>query len=66
MFKQQTEKTVEVYIDDMVVKCKKEEEHVLALAEVFEILRCHKLHLNIANCAFVVGSRKFIGYMIIC
>lgn len=66
MFKQQIDKTVEVYIDDMMVKSKKEEEQVLTLAKVFEILRCHKLHLNVAKCAFGVGFRKFLGYMIIC
>lgn len=66
MFKQQIEKIVEMYIDDMMVKCNKEKEHVLALAEVVEILRCHKLHLNVAKCAFGVGFGKFLGYMIIC
>lgn len=66
MFKQQADKIVKVYIDDMMVKHKKEEEHVLALAKVFKILRCHKLHLNVTKCAFGVGSGNFLGYMIIC
>lgn len=66
MFREQIGKTVEVYIDDMVVKSKKPDEHISNLAEVFEILRHHKLHLNAAKCAFGVGSRKFLSFMIAC
>jgi len=57
---------VEVYIDYMVVKSKKSEEHVLDLNEVFEILRHHKLRLNVSKCVFRVRSGKFLGYMITC
>lgn len=64
MFKDQNEDTVEVYIDDMVVKSKKSEGHVSNLVEVFEILRSHKLRLNANKCAFGVGLGKFLGYMI--
>ena len=64
MFKDQIRKTVEVYIDDMIVKTKKNEGHVHDLVEVFEILRQHKLCLNADKCAFGVGSGKFMGYMI--
>ena len=55
---------VEVYIDDMVVKSKKSEEHVSNLVKIFEILRQHKLRLNASKCAFGVRSGKFLGYMI--
>ena len=64
MFKDQIRGMVEVYIDDMVVKSKKSEEHVPNLAEVVEILRQHKLCFNAGKCAFGVGSGKFLGYMI--
>ena len=64
MFKDQIGDTVEVYIDDMVVKSKKSEEHVPNLVEVFKILRQHKLSLSESKCAFGVGSGKFLGYMI--
>lgn len=66
MFRQQISKIVEVYIDDMVVKSKKLEEHMPDLTEVFEILRHHRLCLNAAKCVFELGSRKFLGYMITC
>lgn len=55
---------MEVYTDDVVVKSRKSEEHVLNLVEVFEILRQHKLHLNASKCAFGMGYGKFLGYMI--
>ena len=57
---------VEMYIDDMVVKSKKSKEHVPDLVDVFEILRHHRLWLNVAKCAFGVGSGKVLGYMIMC
>ena len=55
---------VEIYIDEMVVKSKRNEEHVPNLVEVFKILRQHKLSLNAEKCDFGVGLGKFLGYMI--
>lgn len=57
---------MEVYIDEMVVKRKKFEEHILNLTKVFEILWHYKLCLNMAKCMFGVGYGKFLGYMITC
>ena len=48
----------------MVVKSRRSEEHVSNLVKVFEILRQHKLRLNVDKCAFDVGSGKFLDYMI--
>ena len=64
MFEPQLGKSIEVYIDDMVVKSKIVSEHVEDLANIFEILRKHKLHLNASKCFFGVGSGKFLGYMV--
>ena len=55
---------MEVYIDDMVVKSKKESQHTEDLRGVFEILRKHKLRLNAEKCTFGVGAGKFLGYLI--
>ena len=38
--------TIDAYIDDMVIKSKKELDHLKDLAEVFEILKEHKLTLK--------------------
>nr|XP_023906600.1 uncharacterized protein LOC112018320 [Quercus suber] len=64
MFRDKIGRTVEVYIDDMVVKSKQEARHLGDLRVVFEVLRRHKLRLNAEKCAFGVGSRKFLGYLI--
>nr|XP_023900124.1 uncharacterized protein LOC112011998 [Quercus suber] len=64
MFRDKIGCTVEVYIDDMVVKSKQEEQHTGNLREVFETLRRHKLRLNAEKCAFEVGAGKFLGYLI--
>ena len=64
MFEPQLGKNVEVYIDDMVVKSKLVFEHLADLANIFEILRRHKLRLNASKCSFGVGSGKFLGYMV--
>ena len=57
-------KSIEVYIDDMVVKSKLVFEHVEDLGNIFEILRKHKLRLNASKCSFGVRSSKFLGYMV--
>ena len=64
MFEPQLGKSIEVYIDDMVVKSKVVSEHVGDLRKNFEILRKHKLRLNASKCSFGVGSGKFMGYMV--
>ena len=57
-------KSIEVYIDDMVVKSKVVSKHVGDLGNIFEIIRKHKLCLNASKCSFGVGSSKFLGYMV--
>lgn len=64
MFKDLISKTVEVYIDDIVVKTKESGWHACDLEEVFDVLRQHKLRLYAKKCSFGVGSGKFLGYMI--
>ena len=64
MFEPQLGKSIEVYIDDMVIKSKVMSEHVGELGNIFEILRKHKLRLNTSKCSFGVGSGKFLGYMV--
>ena len=64
MFNDKIRCTVEVYIDDMVVRSKQEEGHVDDLKDVFEVLQRHKLCLNADKCSFGVGAGKFLGYMI--
>ena len=64
MFEPQLGKSIEVYIDNMVVKSKVVSERVGDLGIIFDIFRKHKLHLNASTCSFGVGSGKFLGYMV--
>ena len=64
MFQDKIGRTVEVNIDDMVVKSKQETQHIKDLQGVFKVLRQHKLRLNADKCAFEVGAGKFLGYLI--
>ena len=64
MFESQLGKSIEVYIDDIVVKSKVVSGHVGDLENIFEILRKHKLCLNASKCSFSVGSGKFLGYIV--
>ena len=64
MFEPQFGKSIEIYIDDMVVKSKVVSEHMEDLTNIFEILREHKLHLNAIKCSFEVGLGMFLGYMV--
>ena len=64
IFKPQLSKSIEVYIDDMVVKSKVAFEYVGDLENIFEILRKHKLRLNNSKYSFGVGSSKFLDYMV--
>ena len=64
MFRDKIGHTVEVYIDDMVVKSKQEARHIEDLRGVFEVLQEHRLCLNAEKCAFRVGASKFLGYLI--
>ena len=63
MFEPQLGKSIEIYINDMVVKSKVVSEHVGDLRVIFDILTKHKLHLNASKCSFGVGFGKFLGYM---
>ena len=57
-------KTVEVYIDDMVVKSKLAQDHLEDLRRVFDILMKYQLKLNATKCAFGVGYGKFLGSLV--
>ncbi|KAJ0548844.1 putative nucleotidyltransferase, Ribonuclease H [Helianthus annuus] len=64
MFKDQIGQTMEVYIDDMVVKSIKAEDHLRDLEEAFDILDRYNMKLNPSKCHFGVKAGKFLGYMV--
>ncbi|GKV19462.1 hypothetical protein SLEP1_g29723 [Rubroshorea leprosula] len=64
VFRAQIGRNLEVYIDDIVVKSRKAEDHLTDLGETFNNLRRHSLKLNPAKCVFGVESRKFLGFLV--
>ena len=64
MFEKQIGRNVEVYIDDMLVKSKEEEDHLDDLKETFNTLRQYNMKLNPSKCAFRISSRKFLWFMV--
>ena len=64
MFEPQLGKSIEIYVDDMVVKSKVVSKHLGDLSSTFDVLRKHKLCLIASKCSFGVGSGKFLGYMV--
>ena len=64
MFQKQIGTTMEVYIDDMLVKSTTAELHIAHLSEAFLILREYNMKLNPAKCAFEVSAGKFLGFIV--
>ena len=64
MFQKQIGTTMEVYIDDMLVKSTTTELHIAHLSEVFQILRKYNMKLNPAKCSFGVSAGKFLGFIV--
>ena len=58
MFQKQIGTTMEVYIDDMLVKSTTAELHIAHLSEAFQILREYNMKLNPAKCAFGVSAEN--------
>ena len=57
-------KTMEAYIEDMLVKSRFQGDHLAHLQEVFKLMRRHQLQLNPEKCAFEVGSKTFLGFLV--
>ena len=57
-------KTMEVYIDDMLVKSKEHPDHTKHLQETFKLLCTYGMKLNPLRCAFRVSLGKFLGFMV--
>ncbi|XP_059290704.1 uncharacterized protein LOC132044232 [Lycium ferocissimum] len=64
MFEHQIGKSMEVYIDDMVVNSLRVDDHLKYLQETFDIVRKCNMKLNPEKCAFGVGSSNFLGFMV--
>ena len=64
MFKLLLGKTIEIYIDDMLVKSKERSDHDEHLQESFELLKAYGMKLNPSKCSFIVSVGRFLGFMV--
>ncbi|KAI5333485.1 hypothetical protein L3X38_023616 [Prunus dulcis] len=64
IFKEQIGKTMEVYVDDMLVKAPERADHIKNLAEAFSLLQKYNMKLNPSKCTFGVSSGRFLGYLV--
>jgi ribonuclease HI len=64
MFHDMMHREIEDYVDDIVVKSKKREDHLAVLRRVFERCRLYKLKMNPLKCAFGVAAGKFLGFLV--
>ena len=64
MFAQQIGRNVQIYVDDMLVKSRRDDDHLKDLNETFDTLRSYNMKLNPGKCTFGVTARKFLGFMV--
>ena len=64
MFTHQLERNVQVYVDDMLVKSMRENDHLNDLQKTFNTLRSYNMKLNPSKCVFGVTAGKFLGFMV--
>ena len=63
MFAPKIERNVQVYVDDMLVKSRREEDHLEDLRETFDTFRSYNMKLNPGKYAFGVTAGKFLGFI---
>ncbi|GKV50632.1 hypothetical protein SLEP1_g57332 [Rubroshorea leprosula] len=64
VFRAQIGRNLEVYVDDIMVKSLKADDHLTDLEETFNNLKQNRMRLNPAKCIFGVESGKFLGFMV--
>ena len=64
IFSNKIGRTMEVYVDDMMVKSLTVEQHINDLADTFASLQLYNIRLNLEKYIFRVEVGKFLGYMI--
>ncbi|KAJ9542719.1 hypothetical protein OSB04_029225 [Centaurea solstitialis] len=58
------DKSVIVFIDDILIYSKTKEEHVTHLREVLEVLRREQLYAKFSKCAFWLQEVQFLGHIV--
>ena len=64
MFTHQLGRNVQVYVEDMLVKSVRKNDHLSDLQEKFNTLRSYNMKLNPSKCVFRVTAWKFLGFIV--
>lgn len=64
MFSNFLRETIDIYIDDMLVKSLCVVDHVQHLRQAFNVLDSYQMKLNPKKCTFEVSSGEFFGYLV--
>ena len=64
IFAQQIRRNVQVYVNGMLVKSRREDDHLNDLKETFNTLHSYNMKLNLSKCAFGMTAGKFLGFMV--
>ena len=64
MFAHQIGRNVQVYVDNMLVKSQRNDDHLDDLRETFNTLHSYNMKLNPGKCAFRVTVGKFLRFMV--
>ncbi|GJR37035.1 reverse transcriptase domain-containing protein [Tanacetum coccineum] len=63
-FQKQIGRNLEVYVDDLVIKSRTEEEAIRDITETFKTLRQINMKLNPKKCTFGMQEGMFLGYKV--
>ncbi|KAJ9545620.1 hypothetical protein OSB04_025327 [Centaurea solstitialis] len=58
------DRSVIVFIDDILVYSKTKEDHMVHLREVLEVLRKERLYAKFSKCAFWLEEAQFLGHVV--
>ena len=64
MFTHQIGRNVQVYVNDMLVKSIREDDHLNDLQETLDTLWSYNMKLNPSKCVFGVTTGIFLGFMV--
>ena len=64
IFHDMVHRELEEYVDDIMVKSRRREDHVKVLKKVFERCRLFKLRMNPLKCALGLFVGKFLGFLV--
>ena len=53
-----------VFFDDVIFYSKSLEDHMIHLCEVFQVLRAHKLYINLKKSEFFLEEIQYLGHII--